>query len=130
MKRNRDIKTRQINRWKSRLDVDGSRMNKRINCDKVYSPVVGWPPISILLILVALEVWKNMQVDYVQEFPQATIEKDLYLKVPSGFQVEDGDNNDYALKLQRNIYGQKQAGRIWYKYLTKKILIELGFTKS
>ena len=74
MKRNRDIKTRQINRWKSRLDVDGSRMNKRINCDKVYSPVVGWPPISILLILVALEVWKNMQVDYVQEFPQATIE--------------------------------------------------------
>ena len=71
-----------------------------------------------------------MQLDYVQSFPQAPIEKDLYLKVPAGFQLEDGDNNDYALKLQRNIYGQKQAGRVRYKYLTKKLLMELGLTKS
>ena len=58
-------------------------------------------------------------MDYVQDFPQASIGKDIYLKAPAVFLVEDGDNNDYALKLHRNIYGQKQAGRVWYKYLTK-----------
>ena len=71
-----------------------------------------------------------MQVDYVQTFTQAPIEKDLYLKVPVRFQVEYGDNNDYVLKIDRNIYGQKQAGRVWYMYLTKKLLKEIGFTKS
>ena len=44
--------------------------------------------------------------------------------------MEDGYNNDYALKLRINIYGQKQAVMVLYKYLTKKLLVELGFTKS
>ena len=71
-----------------------------------------------------------MQVDYVQAFPQETIEKDLYLKVPAGFQVKDGENNNYSLKLQRNVYSQKQDGRVWYKYIIKKLLLELRLTKS
>ena len=61
---------------------------------------------------------------------QAKIEKDPYLKVPAGLQVENGDKNEYALELHRNIYGEKQAGRVWYKYLTKKFLMELGFANS
>ena len=69
-------------------------------------------------------------MDCVQAFPQAPIDKDIYLKVPGGFQVEYGDNNDYALKLHRNIYGQNKSGRVWYQYLTKKLLMEPGFTKS
>ena len=44
--------------------------------------------------------------------------------------MEDGENNDYALNPHRNIYGQKQAGGVWYKYLTKKLLMEIVFTKS
>ena len=56
MKRKRNTKTLQIKNWKSRLNVDGSRMKKGIYYDKVYSPVAGWPSIRILLILVAIEV--------------------------------------------------------------------------
>ena len=48
-----------------------------------------------------------MQVDYVEAFPHSPNEKDLYLKVPEIFQVEYGDNYDYAIKLLKNIYGQK-----------------------
>ena len=55
MNRKRQIKTRQIKKWKSRINVDVSRMKKRVNCDKLYSPVAGWPSITILLILVSLE---------------------------------------------------------------------------
>ena len=105
-------------------------MKKGIHYEKLHSPVSGWSSIRILLIILELEVWKTIQVDYVQYFPQAPIEKDLYLKVPAGFQVEDGDNNDYELKLHRKIYGQKQYGTVWYKYLTKKLLMEIVFKKS
>ena len=44
--------------------------------------------------------------------------------------MEDGDNNEYSIKLHINIYGQKQAGRFWYKYLAKKLIMELGLTNS
>ena len=66
----------------------------------------------ILLILVELEGWKTIQVDYVQYFTHAPIDKYLYIKVSTGFQLEYADNNDYTLKIHRNIYDQKQAGRV------------------
>ena len=69
-------------------------------------------------------------MDHVQNYPQESINKDLYLKVTTGFQVEYGDNNDYALKLHITIYGQKQYGRVWYKYLTKNLIKEIELTKS
>jgi len=34
-----------------------------------------------------------------------------------------------VLKMFRNIYGQKQAGRVWNKYL-HNILLKLGFVQS
>ena len=74
--------------------------------------MAGWTSIRILLILVALEGWKTIQVNCGQSFSQEIIENDLYIKLPAGFQVEDGDNNDYALKLHRNVYGHKQSVRV------------------
>jgi hypothetical protein len=34
-----------------------------------------------------------------------------------------------VLKLEKNLYGQKQAGRVWYQHL-KKNLLKLGFKAS
>ena len=66
MKRKKDTKTHQINKWKSILNVYGSIIEKGIHYDKVYPPVAGWSSIRILLIPVVLEVWETTQVDYFQ----------------------------------------------------------------
>ena len=68
--------------------------------------------------MIDLHNWTTKQIDYVQAFPQAPAEKDLYLKVPAGFEVEGGKKGDYVLKLHKNVYGQKQAGRVWYSFLS------------
>ena len=34
----------------------------------------------------------------------------------------------FVLKIHRNIYGQKQAGKVWNKYLVGKLVQELGYT--
>ena len=52
------------------------------------------------------------------------------MKIPAGFEIENGKNLDYVLKIHRNIYGQKQAGRVWNHYLVNKIVNELGFKQS
>ncbi|KAI2499306.1 hypothetical protein MHU86_15150 [Fragilaria crotonensis] len=57
--------------------------------------------------------------------------KTLYMKVPAGMELEDDSNpNDFVLKIHRNIYGQKQAGRVWNQYLVRKLVKDLGFQQS
>jgi hypothetical protein len=38
--------------------------------------------------------------------------------------------DNYVLNVLRNIYGQKQAGKVWNQYLTNKLIGTLGFTQS
>ena len=57
------------------------------------------------------------------------IEMDMYMALPDGISVKDGSSRIHVLLLLVNIYGQKQAGRVWYNYLVKKLL-SIGFTQS
>jgi hypothetical protein len=42
----------------------------------------------------------------------------------------NGRTDDYALHLHKNVYGQKQAGRVWNKYLVNKLVKRVGFVQS
>ena len=85
----------------------------------------------MLLTMTALHGWHTKQIDFVQAFAQSPIEKTLYMRVPVGMEIDDGSNpKDYVLKMHRNIYGQKQAGRVWNQFLVKKLIEELGFKQS
>ena len=54
------------------------------------------------------------------------------MSIPKGFEIEKhpNDNNEYVLKVHRNVYGQCQASRVWYKYLRNKLINELKFKQS
>ena len=50
----------------------------------------------------------------------------MYMEFPRGFSVPGGiDRKAVFLKLHRNLYGQKQAGRAWYEYLRKQLITRL-----
>jgi hypothetical protein len=57
------------------------------------------------------------------------VERELYMEIPKGVNLEGADRKDYVLKLLKNLYGQKQAGRVWYNHLVNGLL-ELGFVRS
>jgi Reverse transcriptase (RNA-dependent DNA polymerase) len=64
-------------------------------------------------------------------FLQAPIERTLYMEIPKGFELMDGhEQRNYVLKLNRNVYGSKNAGRAWYQYLSQKLVEEVGFVQS
>ncbi len=54
---------------------------------------------------------------------------DIYMELPQGIQTKHGNSKDHILKLEKSIYGQKQAGRIWNSFLVDK-LMSIGFTTS
>ena len=51
------------------------------------------------------------------------------MKTPKGIVLPGYDNDKYCLKLIKNIYGQKQAGRVWNQYLCDG-LTKLCFVRS
>jgi hypothetical protein len=130
MKRKRDIKTRQIKKYKARLNIDGSRMEKGVHYWDTYAPVASWNSIRLILAMTALHGWSTTQLDFVLAFPQAPVERVLYMSIPKGFEIEDGNTRDYVLQLHKNVYGQKQAGRVWNQHLVKKLTKELKFEQS
>jgi hypothetical protein len=69
-------------------------------------------------------------LDYVLAYPQAPVEKELYMTIPKVFQIDEGNLEDYVLNVHKNIYGQKQAGRVWNKYLVDQLINKLGFVQS
>jgi hypothetical protein len=130
MKRKRDIKTQQIKKYKARLNIDGSRMKQGEHYDQTYAPVASWTSVRMILALAAIHNWHTTQIDYVLAFPQAPVEREIYMEVPKGFAVKGDDNRDHVLKIHRNIYGQKQAGRVWNQYLVDRLVNKVGFVQS
>jgi hypothetical protein len=101
-----------------------------MNHRQAYAPVAGWTSVRLLLALVLLNNWYTVQLDYVLAYPQAPVERDLHMLLPKGFSIQGVDNpKDYVLHIHRNIYRQKQAGRVWFQYLLKK-LESVGFEQS
>ena len=129
MKRKRNIKSGEVKKYKARLNIDGSKMIKGKHYELTYAPVVRWFSVRLLLILSIVNKWHTTQIDYVLAYPQAPIEREIYMEVPRGIELKGKKKESHVLKLHRNIYGQKQAGRVWYRYLQEK-LTSIGFTKS
>ena len=123
MKRKRRIATREVYRWRARLNVGGHKQQYGVDYWETYSPVVSWPVIRLILALAIIKRWHSKQIDYVQAFPQAKAEHDnIYMEVPKGFDLSEGASpKDFVLHVRQNIYGSCQAGRVWNLFLTEKL---------
>jgi hypothetical protein len=81
------------------------------------------------LTLSLLYDWHTRQIDFILAYPQAPIEFDMYMELPKGIEMKDGNRKTHVLKLLKNLYGQKQAGRVWNQHLVKGLL-SIGFQQS
>ena len=97
-----------VYKWKARLNVDGYCMVHKRNYDQTYTPVASWNTIRLLLILVLVHSWHTIQLDYVLAFTQAPVDRNLYMKIPKGFEVEGANRGEYIFKIKKNMYGQKK----------------------
>ena len=129
MRRKRDLTTNQVKSHKARLNLHGGKQIYGMNYFETYAPVVTWFAIRLMIIFGIIFGWCLRQVDFVMAYPQAPIEMDIYMELPQGIMTAHGNSKDHVLKLEKNIYGQKQAGRVWNSFLVDK-LMSIGFTPS
>jgi hypothetical protein len=130
MKRKRRIETQEIFKRKARLNFNGSTMIQGQHYDESYAPVVTWPATRYFLAQSILRGWHTRQMDFVLAYTQAGVERDdLYMEIPKGVSLEGADSKLYVLHMKQNLYGMKQAGRVWNQHLVTGML-ELGFKQS
>jgi Reverse transcriptase (RNA-dependent DNA polymerase) len=129
MKRKRRLTTNKVYKHKARLNVHGGQQEYGKDYWETYAPVVTWASIRLLLILTLMYGWYTKQIDFVLAYPQADVETELFMKIPRDFSIQGKTNATHVLKLIKNLYGQKQAGRVWNKHLHNK-LCELGWKQS
>ena len=135
MRRKRRSLDGEVYKWKSRLNMDGSKQRPEDfvrNADEfwqTYAPVATWSSIRLMLNLALQNNWHTVQLDYVQAYPQAPISKVQYMRMPKGILVDNLDPKEHVLKVTKNVYGGCDAGRTWNKFLVQK-LIMIGFVQS
>jgi hypothetical protein len=84
MREKRRVLTREIYKWKARMNLDGSKQREGIDYDQTYAPVATWESIRLLLGMVLKNKWKTKQLDYVLAFPQAPVDRECFMKMPLG----------------------------------------------
>jgi len=126
MKRKRRIATGLVYKWKARLNLGG---HKQFIEAETFAPALTWTVIRLFLTLSVILGWHSRQVDFVLAYPQAEIPRPTYMELPRGINIPGLDRSKHVLKVLRNIYGGKDAGRTWYLHL-KERLESIGFIQS
>ncbi|GKD21889.1 retrotransposon protein, putative, ty1-copia subclass [Tanacetum coccineum] len=94
---------------------------------KTFSPVADIRAIRILISIAAHYDYKIWKMDIKTAFLNGYLDEDIYMVQPEGF--VDPNHPRKVCKLQRSIYGLKQASRSWNKRFDEEIK-RFGFTQN
>ena len=102
-----------------------------VNYWETYAPVVNWVSVRFLLVLSEIVGLNNRAIDFFLAFTQAKLDVPVYMELPIGMEVVCAGVNrrTHVLKLNRSLYGLKQASVNWYDML-EKVLEARGFKES
>jgi hypothetical protein len=107
------IDTPRVYKHKARLNIHGGQQTYGVNYWETFSPFVNWFSIRLCMTFALIFDWYTRQIDFVLAFPQADVECDLFMKLPPcGLVFEGADHSTHCVKLIKNLYGQKQVGRV------------------
>ncbi len=119
-----------LNKHKSHLCAHGGMQTWGHNYWETYAPVIHWASVRLILAIAKIHGLSLKSIDFVLAFPQADLKIPVFMELPIGFEATDGENcKTYVLKLNKSLYGLKQAGYNWFVKLSNG-LCDHGFVQS
>ncbi|KAI3499715.1 hypothetical protein L1887_35524 [Cichorium endivia] len=116
-----------VHTFKARLVTKGFTQTPGIDYDETFSPVAKIKSIRIMLAIAAFHDYEIWQMDVKTAFLNGKLTEDVYMNQPEGF--VDAKYPNKVCKLEKSIYGLKQASRSWNLCFHEKVK-EFGFTRS
>ncbi|GKA22379.1 putative RNA-directed DNA polymerase [Tanacetum coccineum] len=113
--------------YKARLVAKGFTQTYGVDYEETFSPVADIRAIRILIAIAAYYDYEIWQMDVKTAFLNGFLEEEIYMEQPEGF--IDPNHPSKVCKLQRSIYGLKQASRSWNKRFDEEIK-KFGFHQN
>nr|GFB42966.1 putative ribonuclease H-like domain-containing protein [Tanacetum cinerariifolium] len=109
--RNKNDERGIVIRNKARLVTQGHTQEEGIDYEDVFAPVARIKAIRLFLAYASFMGFPMYQMDVKSAFLYGTIEEEVYVCQPPGF--EDPENPDKVYKVVKALYGLHQAPRAW-----------------
>lgn len=97
------------------LCVRGGMQQWGVNYWETYAPVVNWISVQTLLAIASIHQLETRLVDFLLAFLQANLDVNIFMKLPMGMEISGGGS--YIPKLNKSLYGIKQASTKWFEHL-------------
>ncbi|GJX60227.1 putative reverse transcriptase, RNA-dependent DNA polymerase [Tanacetum coccineum] len=114
-------------RNKARLVAQGYTQEEGINYEEIFAPVARIEAIRLFLAYASYMGFTIYQMDVKSAFLYGTIDEEVYVMQPPGFQ--DSQFLDRVYKVVKAMYGLHQTPRAWYGTLSK-YLLDIGFQRD
>ncbi|KAK2395944.1 secreted RxLR effector protein [Trifolium repens] len=116
-----------VHTYKARLVAKGYKQIHGVDYDETFSPVAMLKSVRILLAIAAYHDYEIWQMDVKTAFLNGNLLEDVYMTQPEGFDIPNEAHK--ICKLQRSIYGLKQASRSWNLRFDETVT-KYGFIKN
>ena len=113
-----------VARYKARLVAQGFTQKFGVDYDEVFAPVARSSTMRVLLSFAGKHKFFAKHFDVKTAFLNGILEEEVFMRQPPGFK-----NSDQVYKLNKSLYGLKQAARVWNLALHNE-LISLNFIQS
>jgi hypothetical protein len=99
-------------RKRARLVAKGFSQVEGLDYDQVFSPVIRFETVRLILAMAALKNWHMTGFNVRNTYLYGELDEEIYMEQPEGF--PDPEHKNHVLRLRRALYGLKQAGLAWW----------------
>ena len=111
-----------ITKAKARLVARGFAQRFAVDYFETYAATPSMSSIKLVMAAAVQEDWPLYHLDVTQAFVQAKMDTDVFMQMPEGCKEMTGR----VVKLEKSVYGIKQAGRQWSRLLCKTLVEDVG----
>ena len=110
-----------IEREKARLVAKGYSQIEHVDFTETFAPVMKYKSLRILLAIATIKNYEIEHLDVQTAFLNAKLKEEIYMNQPEFYERKSRSGKELVCKLNKSIYGLKQASNEWNKEISNTI---------